>query len=236
MAVWSEDHRFDDNTRYIVWISLWIFSYFVGICLLFGYFRFKKLSKLMIIQKRYPNIVLLESKFAIILTFLLIPFLQCTYSEFTLFIKYQKYIDIITYLIYPVCHFIVGCEVCRLWLMCYDLNYLHHSKNNSWKSQIDEKLTNTDNNWWLNHKNRRTYGNEKWVKRRLFLWGIISAAIACTSFQIWSWTPITQAFDALIYGLSHISYSLFSIYLNICIYIQAHPLYLCFMLIIDVQK
>lgn len=170
-----------------------------GIVLLIGYFSFRRLRRLMIIKKRYPSIVLIESKLGWALSFILVPFLYTTYIELEMFSDFQWYIDRITFCLYPMAHWIVGCEVYRLWLVCYDLNHLHLTQSTEWQSQIDDSLS-TDSHWWTTQSNRMTYGNQKWLRNRVIAWCLFAGLTPSIIYQIWGWTPITQIFDAVFYA------------------------------------
>ena len=145
------------------------------------------------------------------LGFVLIPFLHCTYIQLEVLKPYQRYIDIFTFCIYPMGHIIIGCEVCRLWLICYDLNYLHLSSSTELKSKIDRNQT-EETHWWLKHENRSKFGNLLWLKYRVMAWCMVAAVTTSALYQIWGWTPITQVIDAFFYA-APISFELYSFYM-----------------------
>ena len=170
----------------------------VEILLIIGYFRFKSILSLRIVQRRYPKIVLFESILAIIVTVTYLP-LYCTWTlELNIFKSYHNELYISTWVVYPLCHFIVFCEVCRLWLVCYDINYLHSSQNNVWKCQINTDYG--DKDWWL--KNRATFGNYNYMTKRMAIWGLLSGAFAVILFQTHpNYPQWAQILDSMVYGL-----------------------------------
>eukprot|EP01084_Bolivina_argentea_P038140 70541_1 len=187
-----------EQTRFIVWITISCLSWSIGIATLIGYFKFKKLTHLLIVQRRYPNIVLLESKLSMIISFILVPLVQATPSKLESWKEYQHYIDTFTYLFYPTCHLVIGCEICRLWLICYDLNYLHASLNSQWKSQINNELI-EETNWWI--QNKKTYGNYKYVTNRITIFFCATGITVGIMYLIWTRNSITMIPDSALYGI-----------------------------------
>ena len=75
-------------------------------------------------------------------------------------------------------------EACRIWLISYDLQYLHSSKNQKWKTVIDTSYA--EMNWYL--QNRGKWGNQQYVIKLGFIYYIItSTAVPVMTFVI---TPI----------------------------------------------
>ena len=70
-------------------------------------------------------------------------------------------------------------EACRIWLISYDLQYLHSSKNQQWKTVID--LSYAKRNWYL--QNRGRWGNETYVSRLAFIYYIVTSTAIYTA--IW---------------------------------------------------
>ena len=150
----------------------------------------------MIVQKRYPKIVLFESIFAMFSCMLVGTLLQVLSSELLILKAYTAYISITVFTLYPSCHIVIGCEVCRLWLICYDLNYLHASKNSEWSSQINETFS--SENWWL--ANRSKYGNYRYVTRRMAAFSLSTGTISMIMLQIYGWNTWTQLIDSFLFG------------------------------------
>eukprot|EP01084_Bolivina_argentea_P245643 411203_1 len=153
---------FDEDVRFI----LWIISISVGLSLailqIYGVFKLYSIQHLIIVSKRYPKILIIESVAAIL--YLTISYMCLAYNV----LKPAHISELLSrtgFILYPYLgHFIVNAELLRLWLMFYDINYSNAIKNHQWKSKIDSNITNS-NNWYLNNKNK--YGNIKWVTIRV---------------------------------------------------------------------
>ena len=104
-------------------------------------------------------------------------------------------IDHITFVFYPFGHGVIFCEICRLWLICYDINYLHSSLNNGWKSQINAKIC--SKNWWLKH--RKTFGNYDYITRRFLIYGISSGLTILALYQIYGLQDWIALIDGVLY-------------------------------------
>ena len=192
----ADDHS--ETARLVTAIGMIVLGWIIGILLIIGYIRFKRpaFRKLMIVQKRYPNIVLFECQVAMMVTMLVAPMLEFLSSELSILKAYTSYISITVFTLYPSCHIVIGCEVCRLWLICYDLNYLHASKNSEWSSQINETFS--SENWWL--ANRSKYGNYRYVTRRMAAFSLSTGTISMIMLQIYGWNTWTQLIDSFLFG------------------------------------
>ena len=152
-------------------------------CLLqiLGIYVFNKyrLRRLPIIEKRYPRLVMMEAVvscvmlgiiypayFSVIVTVVLGypdiagPWWSCLWTvtvEFTMQIA-------------PVI------ETCRIWLISYDLQYLHSSKNQQWKTEIDVSYAEKD--WYL--RNRGKWGSKQYVIRLGFVYYIAASTAVFT--------------------------------------------------------
>ncbi len=104
---WTADHIYSEETRLITWLCICGLSFCCGVALVVGYYRFRRLRGSLIVEKRYPQLVLLESRFGMVLCFLLLPLLQCTYSELSALRQWQRYIEVATFAVYPAAHCIV---------------------------------------------------------------------------------------------------------------------------------
>ena len=189
--------EYDETTRLTVWIVVLSIIFIAWILLIIGYFQFRKVLSLTIVKRRYPKIVLIESILSIIVTITYLPISLTFYCELDIFKSYQNILSRLTFGLYPLCHFIVFCEVCRLWLVCYDINYLHSSQNNVWKCQINKNYA--DKDWWLSH--RSTYGNYDYVTKRMIIWGLTTGILSPLMLQIWGYGILTQSIDACTFGL-----------------------------------
>eukprot|EP01084_Bolivina_argentea_P125874 222963_1 len=151
------------------WIFITCISYVLAICQIYGFYRFKSLQSLTIIQKRYPKFVLIESVFVIIFLVIVYP-LWCNQAwQATNFGNplIGTILDVIGRLLLPATtHFIGLIETIRLYLISYDLHYLQSSEMEQWKAQIDVAFAEKD--WYLRNKNRN--GNAKWVFKRVFIY------------------------------------------------------------------
>ena len=67
-------------------------------------------------------------------------------------------------------------ETCRIWLISYDLHYLHSSKNQQWKTAIDASYAEKD--WYL--QNRGKWGNEQYIIRVGFIFFIATNILVST--------------------------------------------------------
>eukprot|EP01084_Bolivina_argentea_P248697 416064_1 len=187
-----------DKSHFELWVIIVVMNYILAIFQILGFFRFKSLSKLIIIQKRYPAMVLMEAVASMGLLFFGMPIYQfiCLNPFNTHTYKFQKY----GFLVILVCtHFIINIETARLWLMSFELNYLHSSKNEQWKSHIDTSFAEKD--WYL--RNKATFGNKKYVLHRVLVWYIFSATLSFIIHVTISrhYFFIAQLVDGILYGV-----------------------------------
>ena len=164
---------------------------------MFGFFKFKKLISLTIVQRRYPKIVLFECILSVIVMYIYFPLAVPTVFNIILDQHGINILEIIDHILYPLTHGVVFCEVCRLWLICYDLNYLDSSINNGWKSHINPSFG--SKNWWLKH--RKTFGNYQYVRNRFLCYGISSGLTIMTLNLIYGYQDWIALVDASLYGV-----------------------------------
>eukprot|EP01084_Bolivina_argentea_P306105 528890_1 len=115
-------------------------NYVLGILQMYSLYRFKSMQSLLIVSKRFPVLVMTESILVIGWLLLLSPLWFNASLEATDF-----GIPSASYFFYNVAgiphltftHGTFCIEVSRLWLVSYNLHYLHSSQNEKWKSQID---------------------------------------------------------------------------------------------------
>lgn len=192
------DEDLDDDTKFYIWGTVVIITTLAAITLTTGCVHFQSIRALMIVQKRYPKLVLLESALAITVTLCYFPLYMNRICQLNVFSEYQRYLTTITYLFYPLCHGIVFCECCRLWLMCFDINYAEVAlKNREWRSKINGLAASND--WWI--RNRRTFGNYNWVCRRCAICSVLSGTTSMTLFLLFGFTQWAQLIDGCLYGL-----------------------------------
>lgn len=137
-----------------------------------GVYFFYNLRGLMIIEKRYPRLVMLE---AIVTMFVLAVIYPVSISAV------YRYPDISWEGWQPLCvalsaftlQIVPVIEVCRIWLISYDLQYLHSSKNQRWKTLIDVSYAQKD--WYL--QNRGKWGNKKYITRLGFVYYVVSSTV-----------------------------------------------------------
>ena len=143
-------------------------------CLLqmLGIYRFSKLRGLLIIQKRYPRLVILEASVYCFVLSILYPAWMGVVLEYPSRPGYRwlsiwAAFFLYTYQIPPTI------ETCRIWLISYDLQYLHSSKNQQWKTEID--VSYAEKNWYL--QNRGKWGNQKYMARLGFAYCITTSTL-----------------------------------------------------------
>eukprot|EP01084_Bolivina_argentea_P073917 134103_1 len=163
---------------------------------IYALYWFKSIQHLLIIQRRYPKFVIAEAIIVIIFLLFIIPLWSNDILEVTYFNeKPAKYFlfTIVGEIATPMMHLIVCIEAARLWLVSYDLHYLHASENKHWKCQIDESFAQT--NWYL--KNKHKYGKQKYVLLTMIFYYIPVAAIITTLYVLNF--DISHYIDALFY-------------------------------------
>eukprot|EP01084_Bolivina_argentea_P137312 241823_1 len=129
-----------------LWIVIVAIAYILAFIQIYGCYHFKSIQSLLIIQKRYPQLVLIESYVVIVYLTISVPFwTNSNYKATNFGLSPSQYsiFEVITahWMVTPVYHFILIIELSRLWLVSYNLHYLHSSKNQQWKSQIDHTFT-----------------------------------------------------------------------------------------------
>lgn len=148
---------------------------------IYGIYQFSSIRHLLVIQKRYPSIVLIEST-ALIACFI-IGISGLALREYAVD-PHSLFLLAIQIPVFMLIHFIVDVEALRLWLMWYDMNYIASSKNEKWKSQIDSAFAEKD--WFLRNKHR--WGNQSFVLKRGSLWyfpaaSFVTAIICVHEFE-----------------------------------------------------
>ena len=131
-------------------------------CLLqiLGVYLFKRLRKLTIIKKRYPRLVMMEALVSCCLLALIWPMymiLRLDYFQ----IRWEWWPYALHVIQIYTAQIPATIETCRIWLISYDLQYLHLSKNQQWKTVINASYA--DRDWYL--QNRGKWGNERFIIR-----------------------------------------------------------------------
>ena len=169
-----------------IFIGIVTFCYIMGLCQIYGYRHFKSLqNRLVIIEKRYPSLVLMEAVICCIYLFLGVPIWVFFRLDTEFNLGHELGIGAVRDVLYyggPILniycsHFMVETEACRLWLISFDLHYLNSSKNEQWKSQIDASFA--DKDWYL--RNRTKWGNKRFVFRRAAAYFVTAATITATN-------------------------------------------------------
>ena len=165
------------NGPLIISIISLVIGYSLAVVQLYACYHFKSLQSLLIIQKRYPKLVIAEAIAVIFWLLFGLPFVTnaafgatkygLSTETFNQFKAYELVVSI------ALLHFSWMAEVIRLWLISYNLHYLHSSQNQQWKSQIDASFARND--WYL--KNRNKYGSQKYLIPRAFVCYLCIVAI-----------------------------------------------------------
>ena len=163
----------------IIWIVTLVLCFSFAIIQLYAICHFISLSSLLVIRKRYPKLVLAESIAVILLLIFSMPFYSnAIFGAYDLGEFKNIWIDYPT--LSPLLHVTLMIEVCRLWLMSFNLHYLHSSQNKQWKNQIDASFACKD--WYLKHRN--TYGSQKYVVSRVFVAYLLIATSVASAYII----------------------------------------------------
>eukprot|EP01083_Nonionella_stella_P187131 686921_1 len=161
---------------FLIWTCTVSLSISLGLVQLYGLYGFYSIQHLVIIRKRYPKLVMIEAIAVIFLCLLVIPL---WYNILLNAIGLNEYVNVIGWItIAPTNHLIANTEACRLWLMSFNLHYLHSSKNKKWISEIDHSFA--DKDWYMINKN--TYGNRNYVISRVVIYYVIAASISTSCF------------------------------------------------------
>ena len=164
--------QFLEEHDVVVYFSVVAISYITGFIGIFGLFFFKKFQRLLIIQRRYPKLVIMETVVCVIGLFTSLPLdynstmraVRFSSSDLNQIITYSGiFISSFT------AFFMLVIEALRLWLISYDLHYLSCSKNSQWKSQIDTSYA--DKNWYLRKKS--TWGNQLYLGKYVFIYFLV---------------------------------------------------------------
>lgn len=132
-----------EHHRQLLFFIMSGISYCICLLQMVGIIVFCKIRGLLIIQKRYPRLILLEavvSCFNLAIVYPANMSLQCNYP--TISSEWWPYLSIgLTLFSLSICLII---ESCRIWLIAYDLQYLHSSQNQRWKTEIDASYSEKD--------------------------------------------------------------------------------------------
>lgn len=197
---WKDPSIVPNRIRWILFFWYWGISFLIGVALIIGLFKFQKIRKLVIIEKRFPDIIFIECICSIIFCFIECPILaqDAALLEGVEWIENNRdIIHIVAWFIFSYLnHFIINLEAWRLWLMYYKLNNLHSTINYQWKNNIDRDIENTD---FFLSKNQ-TFGNKMWIGKRIICWYLFSSTTSNIILQLKGDNWITMFIDALLLG------------------------------------
>ena len=168
-----------DDDKLLLFFIVVAVSWSVCILQAVGIHQFSRLRGLMIIQKRYPRFVMVEAIVSCVVLFVVYPAVLTIWYE-TPEISISKWPYFVTAINTYTIQIPVVIEASRIWLISYDLQYLHSSKNQKWKTQIDVSYAEKD--WYL--QNRAKWGNKKYVARVAFAYYIITSTAAFTTILL----------------------------------------------------
>ena len=156
-----------------------------------GLHRFNRVwaRELPIIDKRYPQFVVAEAVVVCVNLAVFLPALiSPVYGYPDIAGEWWGHLCIGLYL--PN-FLIVGCiEVCRIWLISYDLQYLNSSRHQQWKTEIDASYAEKD--WYLRNKGK--WGNRQYIVRLGFVFYIIPTTLALLAHFIGIVTGVDSVF------------------------------------------
>ena len=217
-----------NNYTLEIFLTITSICYIAFVMQVVGIFLFSRLRRLIIIRKRYPGMVMIEAVMACIGLAVIIPLDFNRYmSAIEIPDGFWTYFGIV--LTAYTAHLVVVIETSRIWLISFDLHYLHSSQNQQWKSQID--ISHAQNDWFL--QNRGKWGSKHYVIR----WGAAYYIIASTcammgclvvEFKGPDYLWLYHAVNAVFYAFP-VATVLF-VYLQCPKQLQDEVLFLCFLI------
>ena len=155
----------------------------IAIAQINGLRHFRSLRHLLVVQKRYPMMVQMECIACILLLMIGIPMMAYTNGLSEIYTMHTHSTQLALIISFRILnnilgHFIADIEACRLWLMSFDLHYLHSSQNEKWKIQIDPSFAERD--WYLCNKSR--WGNEHYVFKRVSIYYLSATTIGAGAY------------------------------------------------------
>ena len=170
--------QFFVDHRAVIYFVIIAINYITGCIQIYGLFRFRNIDRLLIIQKRYPRLVMMEAILCCICLIIMSPIvlnsdLHAFQYPSHLAERIMLYFGIVLEAL-PLSTVVI--EACRIWLISFDLHFIHSSKNQQWKSQINVNYALKD--WYL--RNRLKWGNQRYVVRWAILYYTLTAAIVMT--------------------------------------------------------
>eukprot|EP01084_Bolivina_argentea_P096300 173131_1 len=138
--------------------------------LIYFTFRFNQYKNTIVVRKRYPNIIIIILTLLIINICIRIPLTILIVTPTNLFITILRSdvtIFIESFLNIYLTHAVIILIALRFWMIFYKLNYAYSSSTSEWKTVINPLIS--TNNWFLQPKNKSTFGNAKSMFCRYFL-------------------------------------------------------------------
>lgn len=172
---------------FLIFLIITAVCFFIGFAQIYGFLRFRSLKHLVIIQKRYHHFVQLECVVCMLSLFIGVPSMSNTELNNSIYDDHlsntmQMVLALLPRIFSTICFlFIMNIEAARLYLMNYDLQYLHSSKNQRWKVQIDHSIAEKD--WYLS--NRKKWGNQRFVFKRTLVFYFLAL---CVTASTWIYT------------------------------------------------
>ena len=161
-----------------------------------GIFIFNKIRGLLIIRKRYPRLVMLEAFVSAFNLAIVYPsIMSVQFGNPAISGKWWPSLN--SGLRLCTAHICFTIEACRLWLIAYDLQYLHSSQNKQWKTEIDASYSEKD--WYL--RNRVKWGNQLYVTKLGFIYYITTAFAVCTLEFVYEDVGLHQWHVLLVQGM-----------------------------------
>ena len=143
---------------------------------------------LLIIKKRYPRLITAEMAATVVHSLLAVPIWCNWLFLFPVPIEHsaiERFSYIAGFLLWiSSAHLINTLENTRLWLMYFDLQHLHYSKNQQWRAHIDTSES-VDRNWFLRH--RGTLGRPRYVITRAMIFYVVGLTLTFGSVIVLPW-------------------------------------------------
>ena len=169
----------------IMWTICLVIGYSFAVIQIYALHQFMSLRSSLVVQKRYPKIVLAEAIAVLLWLIFAFPFIANAAFGATTFgysrdqYEHFKWAEI-AFGVAPLLHFAWIAEVTRLWLISYDLHYLHSSQNQQWKSIVDASCA--DGDWYIKNKNK--YGSRQYLIPRVCVFCLFVSTIVMISYRI----------------------------------------------------
>merc|ERR1712228_1085655 len=152
----------------------------ISLVQLWGINRFNSMQWLVVIQKRYPGLVVAEAWIEFIALFIGYPLVTKDFIAPKYIIEYPSSIN--KMIGFAMTYSILIIELTRLYLMAFDLHFLYHSQNQKWQRSFDISFADDNRNWFL--KNKKKYGNKQKVTKAMIAYILLSIVLVSISYVI----------------------------------------------------